>query len=606
IRQIVSAIGQGLSDPGSFEHQLYSNHMMPVRSTTVVRMQSDAWENELMASIGDQATVRQQGGPEEQTVSDVSGAGETGEAVPGTRGGYQGSQARNYVPQNSGGSSSGGGASGSWDSGGGVIPEESLCEPVPEPATEEDGGRGFFGSLWNDLKDMGVAAYNFVRGFWDGIKNQISDIVGIITDPIETAKGLYKLGKAFINDPEGTAKAIFGELYEDFETVLECGAYDRGRIIGEYINPVFMLKIATHMAKLSRYENITDAIRKSADDLGCPPNSFAADTLVWTPNGQVAIDTIRVGDIVFSRNDLSFDDKPQRVSGISHRTANDYYQIVTEGDAIKITDNHPVWVQAKGWVSAEKVEPYDVIATIDGDATVYFVNHFDEPLEVYNFSVEQSENYFVGNEGLWVHNTATCKLSGPISDLKNQRTGDLGQNSKTGRGMNSEIGLVGEGKVNLFFEKELGMTWYGDPAKRVDPDNFGTQKGIETEFARYVGTSGIDSLYEASDGTIYIIESKASGSKEWVEGNNRLGQLSKKPADGQQMSKGWLTGGERLKNAGLDRSQIAKVENGLGKNDGSVVRLYAGTDTNGQTKFYEITDVNNYEVTVSDTEYVFP
>ncbi|MBA4502907.1 TadE/TadG family type IV pilus assembly protein [Marinobacterium marinum] len=70
IAQVISVIGQSTTAPGSFEHQLYRNGMIPVSATTLVRMQSEAWENSLMVSIADQGTERTQGGPQEQLASD--------------------------------------------------------------------------------------------------------------------------------------------------------------------------------------------------------------------------------------------------------------------------------------------------------------------------------------------------------------------------------------------------------------------------------------------------------------------------------------------------------------------------------------------------------
>jgi len=597
ISTLISLVGQATTPAGSFEQQLYARNMIPVTATTVLRMQTEAHENNLMVSLAEQqGLTRTHGGPVEQL---VTGVGNNSGPLGGN--GYTGSQVQSYVPDHlSPVSPPTGGDTGSGTDGGppgnpltdpdtptdppddgkedGGEDEEPLCEALPEeePIKEEDSG--FFGSLWDDLIDLGKAAYDFVRGFWEGIKSQLSDIVSLVTDPVETAKGLYELGKAFIEDPEGVARMIFGDLYEDFETVLECGAFDRGRIVGEYINPVFMLKIAT---KLAKFDDVAEAIAKAADDLGCPiggsKNSFAAGTLVWTPTGSRPIESIRVGERVRTRSEQGYTDTPQRVTGLSHRVSPDYYHLITETDAIRVTGGHPVWVQAKGWVSVASVKPQDVIATIDGDASVYFISHIEEPLEVYNFSVDTNENYFIGNGGLWVHNTTTCTLPERIDDLENRRLDDI--SVKTG------IGAVGEAKVNRILEEDLDMEPLGN--QNLDWRKVDDPQGWKDEYAKYVGSTGIDSIFRGKDGKIYIVESKSSGSKDYE--SCKAGSLCTTKGSGQQMSQDWINR-ERLEASGLKPHEVDQVLEGLDENDGSVVRLYAGTSASGQTKFYEIHD----------------
>ncbi len=122
----------------------------------------------------------------------------------------------------------------------------------------------------------------------------------------------------------------------------------------------------------------------------------------------------------------------------------------------------------------------------------------------------------------------------------------------------------------------------------------------------YRGAWGIDSIYKSKDGkTIYIIESKASGVK---EGCKAGGLCSTK--DGKQGSRGWINR-DRLEAAGLDDAERTQVLRGLeGEGDVRVVRLYAGTNARGETRFYEIRDKNGSRTDVvvdrAGKEYQFP
>jgi hypothetical protein len=77
---------------------------------------------------------------------------------------------------------------------------------------------------------------------------------------------------------------------------------------------------------------------------------------------------------------------------------------------LKVTDEHPVWVQGKGWTEAQHVTADDVIATSNGDVVVVANENVSERVEVHNFSVANTPTYFVEKSGLWVHN-APCAIA---------------------------------------------------------------------------------------------------------------------------------------------------------------------------------------------------
>ena len=314
------------------------------------------------------------------------------------------------------GSDNGGTDTGSTDGdGSGENDDEALeCEESDDASggdgndsLEED--RGFFGQIWNTVKDSLGAAYNFVRGFWDGMRNQVADLTHMITNPVETAEGLIALGKAFLDDPPGTLAAIGESIGKDLSRLINCGAYDRGSIIGENINPVFMLKLAGKLAKFDG--DLLKAIRETKKDLGdlvdCA--SFVAGTTVWTPDNMVPIELIDTNQFVFSRHDETFETRPQLVANVFSRPADAYYRLETENGKISLTGEHPVWRQGEGWVKASRIKRGDVLATANGDTVVLGNNKIEKSVTVHNFSVGNTPNYFVGNERLWVHN-ATCRL----------------------------------------------------------------------------------------------------------------------------------------------------------------------------------------------------
>lgn len=75
---------------------------------------------------------------------------------------------------------------------------------------------------------------------------------------------------------------------------------------------------------------------------------------------------------------------------------------------IETTDNHPFWVEGKGWVFADELQVGDKLQKADGSNLtidkVEFVK-LDEPVTVYNFTVADYHTYYVTDLGIWVHNT---------------------------------------------------------------------------------------------------------------------------------------------------------------------------------------------------------
>jgi len=387
LRHIMGAV-----DPDNMLY--YMRGMIPIESVATVRMQSEAWshqESPLVERAFDSA--------KEWVDNQINGDSSDPDGFSGDNTDPNNPYANNVIDDLSADPD---GPPLECEEGGEVDEDGN---PVAPDDSELDEDQGFFGNVWDRVKGSLGAAYDFVRGFWQGMKNQLTDLANIVAHPIETAQGLIELGKAFIDKPEETLAAIGQALGQDLNALVNCGAYDRGRVIGEYVSPVFMLKLAGKLAKFSG--DLDLSLKSTKYDLECA--SFVAGTPIWTPNGLVPIESIVEAQWVNSRDSTSYLDEPQQVQSVFSRTAPLYFQLTTESDQIGLTAEHPVWVQGRGWVEAQHVLPGDVLASIDGDSLVISNELINESVEVFNFSVANTPNYFVGLGGLWVHN-AVCRL----------------------------------------------------------------------------------------------------------------------------------------------------------------------------------------------------
>lgn len=408
--------------PGdAFEEQLLRRMRLPIVTATTVRMQSPARLNDSVVARGDLpelARIPAHAHPPpliDPAPEGSSGTGNSG-AGPHTSSGLDdaflgfGSGRADPVeepPVSNGGT--GEDDEGDVDAGSPApeppAPDAPPCTAQSAAEPEEDGG--VLGEIWSGLKDLAGTTREFVQGFWNGIKQQIADLLELIAEPVRTAQGLYRLAQSFIDDPAATARLIGEALGKDLTQLAYCGAYDRGRVLGSYISPAFMLKLTTKLARFRTLERALDELKK---DFGCA--SFAAGTPVWLSDGTRDIAALATGDEVESRDAASYRDSKRRIARTYARVAPRFYALQTEAETLRVTEEHPFWVQGRGWTPVRDLHAGDVVATATGDALVLQALRVDAPLQVFNFSVPQTESYFAGRSGLWVHN-ANCDLPIP-------------------------------------------------------------------------------------------------------------------------------------------------------------------------------------------------
>jgi len=143
-----------------------------------------------------------------------------------------------------------------------------------------------------------------------------------------------------------------------------------------------------------------------------------------------------------------------------------------------------LWVQGQGWLEAENVKVRDVLSGKDGDSLVIANYVINNPIKVYNFSVNKTTSYFVGKSGLWAHN---CDVTFPYQAAKSPSGYKIGA-SDGGPGKWKEIGRPDD--ENYAYQRQIS----------------GAPKNIEYE----VGGKKFDG-YDADRGV--LIEAKRYGEK---------------------------------------------------------------------------------------------
>jgi len=161
-------------------------------------------------------------------------------------------------------------------------------------------------------------------------------------------------------------------------------------------------------------------IGRAAASLGL---CFVGGTPIQTPNGPKPIEDIRPGDLVYAVNPVT---QVVEIRSVLQLFRNSdqlvlFVEITTEdgkSEKIGATLQHPFWVVDRGWVTADQLAPGDLLIEENGgrQRVVSILNRGDRA-DTFNFEVDGDHSYFVGRDGVLVHNASTGGLGNIGSHL---------------------------------------------------------------------------------------------------------------------------------------------------------------------------------------------
>lgn len=126
---------------------------------------------------------------------------------------------------------------------------------------------------------------------------------------------------------------------------------------------------------------------------------FAAGTPVWTQEGLVPIEAIRIGDRVLA-NDIESGELAYKV--VLQTTVRPPKELTTlrfTDETIVCTGGHRFWCSGTGWLKARDFSPQTLLHTVTGNTPVWSVKR-GETAETYNLVVADFHTYFVGRAGI--------------------------------------------------------------------------------------------------------------------------------------------------------------------------------------------------------------
>ena len=153
---------------------------------------------------------------------------------------------------------------------------------------------------------------------------------------------------------------------------------------------------------------------------GLTSQCFTGDTLVSTEDGLRPIEEIQAEDYVWSENTETGEKELKKGLSVSVTETKALVHVTTKnGTVINTTENHPFYVEGKGWCAAAELEDSDVLRTQDGETETVKdvqIENLEEAVKVYNLEIEDSHTYYVSADEVLVHNECDIEGGGHGSD----------------------------------------------------------------------------------------------------------------------------------------------------------------------------------------------
>ncbi len=268
---------------------------------------------------------------------------------------------------------------------------------------------------------------------------------------LQRGKYLESVSRDIQNDAEGAKSYLIEAQKRDAN--------------GRVIDPTAQPRIIDE----SRYVEACDGILTVLPDSSVQYKvCLAAGTLIHTRNGLVRIENIRVGDLVLSQPEFEGELAYRAVLNTMVNFGKSVYAVEYAHGAdhnshfLIASHDHPFWIEGQEWTAAESLRAGQLLQLADGSAavirgaapifttqipdvgvardsnsgwevaldlgqdeiTVIDPNQFHLPVlerdqefgsQVFNFEVDGFHTYYVGELGVWVHNSGCVTLVNDVN-----------------------------------------------------------------------------------------------------------------------------------------------------------------------------------------------
>lgn len=248
-------------------------------------------------------------------------------------------------------------------------------------------------------------------------------------------------------------------------------------------------KVGGKLLKKLNPKNAFKSIKKGFKKLATSGKCFTGDTLVYTESGYVPIETVRIGDMVYSKNEETEEIGFKRVERISKAVAHTIYKLEINHDTIiQTTAYHSFYMDERGWVNAIQLEVGDELVLCDDKGCITSIEkeRYEDPIHVYNLQVEDWHSYFVTKDKVYVHNGIKCIAKNVKNKVKNLAT-KAKQKIKCllkGEPVDAVTGIVYNEIIDFELPGTIPIVWerrYYSDSRRTGSLGFGVSLNYETE-----------------------------------------------------------------------------------------------------------------------------
>ena len=296
---------------------------------------------------------------------------------------------------------------------------------------------------------------SFLEGFAQGALD--GAIMGGALGGVGSIAGKFlQCGKPFAEAIKTTAKVsgAMSNTMDGFDMLsMGLGMIDPNNPITELNNKMHQSDVYNKFQMgVSLVSSFTGA---ASQNMAC----FIAGTMILTATGLVAIENIKAGDMVISTNLEMLETAEKTVLETYVRKVDKLVHITINGEEIVTTDNHPFYVQGRGFINAGSLLVGDKLVNVNGEDLIiedYYLELTEEPVSVYNFQVEDFHTYFVGDCAVWVHNAHCIGENGTQTSSTT-----TWKNGKTER-IDVENPAPGKRNGNLHYHDSKNNKYYYD------------------------------------------------------------------------------------------------------------------------------------------------
>ncbi len=328
---------------------------------------------------------------------------------------------------------------------------------------------------------------SFLDGFEEGAFS--GAISGAITGA--ACAGLGALGGAagnFVKCGTALGKAIKGTAAATKVLSIGMGGFDTLAMADRYFGNGDIAALNSKLHESTAYNVFQTGVTALAIFTGGMTTTmkcFIAGTMILTAEGLVAIENIKAGDKVIAADPDTGVTAQKVVLETYIRKTSHLVHLTACGETIVSTYDHPYYIKDKGfvnacdlWIGAELVDNNGIVRLVE---QLYRENLGEYSVDVFNFKVEDYHTYFVGENGILVHNAdydidlVTNNIQGKVSnDEINPPTkrGNAPISKKDGHPI--EIHHNEQNPNGPFFEKTRTDHRLGENYKLNHPN--GTQK----------------------------------------------------------------------------------------------------------------------------------